>query len=41
MRYLVTATGGPGFTSPEESLETLQKIILPSFDALIELEGQK
>jgi hypothetical protein len=41
MRYLVTASGGPGFDSPEESVRVLEKVILPSFDALIKLEREK
>lgn len=38
MQYLVTGSGGPGFASPEETLEVLEKGILPTFDALMELE---
>ncbi len=38
MKYMVTATEGPGFASPEETLQVLEKSILPSFDLLIELE---
>ncbi len=41
MRYLVVGSGGPGFASPEETLEVLSRIILPSFNALIELERKK
>ncbi len=40
MKYLVTATGGPGFSSPEEAIEVLKSIILPSFDALIKFEKE-
>jgi hypothetical protein len=38
MKYLVVASGGPGFASPEEAVEVLQDIILPSFKMLMELE---
>ena len=38
MKYLVIGSGGPGFTSPEEAVEVLEEGILPTFDALMELE---
>lgn len=41
MKYLVVASGGPGFASPEEAVEVLQSVILPSFKELIELEKRK
>jgi hypothetical protein len=41
MKYLVVATGGPGFTSPEEAVEVLQDVILPSFKELMSLEKRK
>ena len=41
MKYLVLASGGPGFASPEEALEILQDTILPSFKELISLEKRK
>jgi len=41
IRYLVTASEGPGFSSPEEAVHVLEKIVLPSFEALIELEKTK
>jgi hypothetical protein len=41
MKYFVSASGGPGFASPEEALKILEKIILPSFEMLIKLEGEK
>ena len=41
MKYFVSASGGPGFTSPEEALNILEKIVLPSFEMLIKLEGEK
>ncbi|MGQ0658306.1 MAG: hypothetical protein ACT4NU_09465 [Chromatiales bacterium] len=40
-RYLVVGSGGPGFASPEEAVEVLQKGILPTFDALLQLEARK
>jgi hypothetical protein len=41
MKYLVVASAGPGFASPEEALEVLQGTILPSFQQLIELEKRR
>jgi hypothetical protein len=41
MKYLVVGSGGPGFASPEEALEVLQSVILPSFTQLIELQKKK
>jgi hypothetical protein len=41
MRYLVTGSEGPGFTSPEEALAVLEKGILPTFDELMKLETEK
>jgi hypothetical protein len=38
MQYLVVGSGGPGFASPEETVEVLEKGILPTFDALMKLE---
>ena len=41
MRYLVKATGGPGFSSPEEGLRILESLVLPTFDAIGRLEKEK
>jgi hypothetical protein len=41
MKYLVIGKGGPGFGSPEEAIKLLTEIVLPSFDALINLEKEK
>lgn len=41
MKYLVVGSEGPGFASPEEAVEVLEKGILPTFDALLKLEGEK
>ena len=41
MRYLGTGSEGPGFPSPEEAGHVLEKIVVPSFEALIELEKGK
>ena len=38
MKYLVNATEGPGFATPEEAVEVLEELVLPTFDALMELE---
>lgn len=40
-QYLVYATGGPGFKSPQEEHEILVKGIMPTFDALLALEEKK
>jgi hypothetical protein len=41
MRYLVTASGGPGFSSQEEAKQVLENIVLPSFEILRKLETEK
>lgn len=41
MRYLVTGSEGPGFMSPAQAIEVLEKLILPTFDALMKLEAEK
>jgi hypothetical protein len=41
MKYLVIGSEGPGFASPEETEEVLEKGILPTFDALLKLEADK
>ena len=41
MKYLVVASGGPGFASPEEAVQVLQSVILPSFKELIDLERKR
>jgi hypothetical protein len=33
MKYLVIGSEGPGFASPEQAVEILEKVILPTFDA--------
>jgi len=38
MQYLVVGSEGPGFASPEETIEVLEKGILPTFDILMKLE---
>jgi hypothetical protein len=38
MQYLVVGSGGPGFASPEETVEVLEKGVLPAFDAVEKLE---
>lgn len=40
MKYLVSASGGPGFSSPDEAADILEEEILPTFDALIALEKE-
>jgi muconolactone delta-isomerase len=41
MKYLVVGSGGPGFASPEEAVNILQGVIIPSFTQLIELQKKK
>jgi hypothetical protein len=41
MRYLVVGTGGPGFASPEEAIEVLENIVLPTFKEFVRLEKAK
>lgn len=41
MRYLVIASEGPGFATPEETVQVLEKAIVPTFDALLKLEADK
>lgn len=38
MKYLVTGSGGPGFSSPEEAADILEEEILPTFEAIMKLE---
>ena len=40
MKYFVTATGGPGFTSPTEARMLLKNLVLPGFEVLKKLEKQ-
>ena len=41
MQYLVRASEGPGFASPEEAAAVLEFGIIPFFDALLNLEAEK
>lgn len=41
MKYLVFATGGPGFASEEQALEILQREVIPSFNEFLALEKSK
>jgi hypothetical protein len=38
MQYLVTGTGGPGFSSQEEVVAILEGVIIPGFDELMKLQ---
>jgi hypothetical protein len=40
MKYLVSASGGPGFSSPDEAADILEEEILPTFEALMALERE-
>jgi hypothetical protein len=40
MKYLVSASEGPGFSSPDEMLQLLEDIVLPSFENLMRLEAE-
>jgi hypothetical protein len=39
--YLVIGSEGPGFTSPEEAIQVLEKGILPTFNAIMKLHEEK
>jgi hypothetical protein len=41
MKYLVSGSDGPGFATSEEALQLLEKIVVPSLDALNKLQGEK
>jgi hypothetical protein len=41
MQYLVSATGGPAFTTPAESLTALEDLVLPLFDSLMRWSAEK
>jgi hypothetical protein len=41
MKYLVSASEGPGCGFPEETLEALENRVLPAFETLIRLEASK
>jgi hypothetical protein len=41
MKYLVTASEGPGWSTPEEALKVLETGVLPTFDILLKLEAEK
>jgi hypothetical protein len=39
MQYLVEGSGGPGFMGPDEVIEVLEEVILPTFEHLAVLES--
>ena len=41
MKYLVSGSDGPGFATPEEALQLLEYVVLPSLDALNKLQAEK
>ena len=41
MKYLVTGYDGPGFATPQQALEMLENLVLPSLDALNKLQAEK
>ena len=41
MKYLVSGSDGPGFATPEEALELLENVVIPSLDALNKLQSEK
>ncbi|MFQ5639620.1 MAG: muconolactone Delta-isomerase family protein [bacterium] len=38
---LVVGSEGPGFTSPQEAIQVLEKGILPTFNAIMKLQKEK
>ncbi|MFA4903352.1 MAG: hypothetical protein WC600_11500 [Desulfobaccales bacterium] len=41
MHYLVSASEGPGYASPEETLKGLEDLVLTLFESLMRLEAEK
>ena len=41
MKYLVSASQGLGFSTPEEAIEVLEDLVLPSFAMLERFETEK
>jgi hypothetical protein len=41
MKYFVSGSDAPGFATPKEALELLEKAVLPSLDALSRLQAEK
>ena len=41
MKYLVSGFDGPGFATPQQALEMLENLVLPSLDALNKLQAEK
>jgi muconolactone delta-isomerase len=41
MKYLVSGSDGPGFATPEEALQLLEKVVVPSLDAMNKLQAEK
>ncbi len=41
MLYLITASGGPGPGSPEEAVQLLEGMVIPSFEYLVKLRAEK
>jgi muconolactone delta-isomerase len=39
MKYLINTTAGPGFSNAEQTVQVLEKTVLPAFEALIKLEA--
>jgi hypothetical protein len=40
VQYLVEGAGGPGFASQAETIEVLEKAILPDFDILLKMQNE-
>ena len=41
MKYLVTASEGPRWSTPEEALKVLEKGVLPTFDILLKTRNRE
>lgn len=39
MQYLIEGSGGPGFTSPAETIAVLETAILPDFEILLKMQA--
>jgi hypothetical protein len=41
MKYLVSGSDGPGFATPEEALQLLETVVVPSLDTMNKLQAEK
>lgn len=41
MQFLVTASKGPGFSQPQEMIQILEELVIPSLEAMVQMESDK